>query len=131
HVGSTAVPGLDGKCMIDVLVGIRNWNEGNRIIKKLKSIGFIHIHSREKGRVFMSKRRNTRRGDIHIHIVRKGTKQYKDMLLFRDYLIKNKKARKEYMKTKKDILDKVHGDRKKYRILKGKYIESILHKING
>ena len=130
HIGSTAVPGLAGKGIIDVLIGVKNWREGREIVKKLRHIGFYHVHPKEKGRIFLSNKEETMFGDVHIHIVRKKTKQYNDLLNFRDYLIKHKMERKKYFETKIRLSEKVKGDRKKYTILKGKYIKLVLHRID-
>jgi len=130
HIGSTAVPGLAGKGIIDVLIGVKNWKEGREIVKKLRHIGFNHVHPKEKGRIFLSNRKETKFGNVHIHIVRKKTKQYSDMLNFRDYLIKHKAERKKYFETKIRLSEKVKKDREKYRILKGKYIKLVLHRID-
>ena len=131
HIGSTAVPGLEGKGIIDILIGVNNWREGRSIVNKLQKIGFTHIHERERGRIFLSNKKVSKYGDIHIHIVRKRTKQYRKFLEFRDYLIKNKKAREEYIKEKKRILKQVGNDRVAYKMLKSIYIKSVLKKIDS
>jgi GrpB-like predicted nucleotidyltransferase (UPF0157 family) len=130
HIGSTAITGLGGKGIIDVLIGVKNWKEGREIVKELKHIGFTHVHPKEKGRIFLSNRIVTEFGDVHIHIVRKETKQYEDFLNFRDCLKKNRMERKKYFETKIRLLEKVKGNREKYRILKGRYVESVLRRIN-
>ena len=125
HVGSTAVPGLGGKGIIDVLIGIRSWNETNEIVNKLKSIGFVHVHPKENGRKFLSTKRESALGDYHIHIVHKKTKQYEDFLKFVDVLRKSKEEKEKYLEMKK-VLSEKYKDRKKYRKLKGAYIKTIL-----
>ena len=130
HIGSTAVSGLGGKGIIDILIGIKNWKEIKKVIKKLKNIGFKHIHPKEKGRIFLSKHRESRPGDVHIHIVKNDSKQYRELLAFRDYLRKNKREIKKLFKLKLEWLKKAKGDRFKYNKLKEKYIKEILNKVN-
>lgn len=129
HIGSTAVPGLGGKGIIDVLIGIDNWEQAKEIIKNLKEIGFCHVHLKERGRIFLSKDASLSLKNIHIHIALKKGREYKDLLFFRDYLRKNKEETKNYYNLKKDWLKESEGDRKKYGDLKNKYINNIL-KIN-
>lgn len=126
HIGSTSVPGLGGKGMIDIMIGIKNWKKLKSIVKKLKAIGFNHIHPKEGDHVFLSKVGPTGLNDTHLHIVVRNGKSYKEFLTFRDYLRKNKQEVKRFFKLKKAWAAKVKGDRLKYGKLKRKYVEEIL-----
>lgn len=128
HVGSTAIPGVDGKGIIDILVALDNWGKKEKAVEKLKSIGFTHIHPEENGRIFLSKTKDTGRGDIHIHLVKKGNKDYKEKLLFRDFLRKNENEAQKYQESKYKYIQEADGDRDKYNKLKESYIEEILEK---
>lgn len=130
HIGSTAVPGLGGKGIIDIMLGIKTWQEAEKVKEKLKNIGFKHAHPKEKGRIFLSEHREPTPDNIHIHIVKKGSKQYKELLAFRDYLRKNKKEIKRFFKLKLEWLKEAKGDRVKYNKLKEKYVKDILKRIN-
>lgn len=126
HVGSTAVPGLGGKGIIDILIGIDNWEQATEIIESLKKIGFLHIHLKEKGRIFLSKNTGLSLTNVHIHIAIKQSKEYKELLSFRDYLRENKEKAKNYFNLKKEWLKKSEGNRKIYEELKSKYINKII-----
>jgi len=129
HIGSTAVPGLGGKGIIDIMIGIKNWKEAKEIIKKLESIGFKHLHPKETGRIFLSKHRKPTLDNFRIHIVIKGNKPYKDTLALRDYLRKNRKEIKRLFKLKLKWLKETKGDRTKYFKLKEGYIKEILKRL--
>lgn len=127
HIGSTAVPRLGGKGIIDIMIGIKNWEEAEEVIKKLKDLGFIHIHPKEKGGIFLSKDPGLfPLKNVHIHIVKTGSKVYEDRLAFRNYLRKNKKEIDRFYKLKIKWLKQSKGNRKKYNKLKEKYIKNIL-----
>lgn len=126
HIGSTAVPGLGGKGIIDILIGIDNWEQATEIIEALKKIGFLHVHLKEKGRIFLSKNTGLSLSNVHVHIAIKQSKAYKELLFFRDYLRKNEKETKNYYNLKKSWLKESNGDRKEYGDLKNKYINKIL-----
>lgn len=128
HIGSTAVSGLNGKGIIDILIGIDNWKQVGGIIDNLKKLGFSHIHPKEKGRIFLSKDTSLSLNNIHIHITVKQSRVYKDLLFFRDYLRKNKKEAKNYYNLKLKWLGKSSANREKYQKLKSKYINRILKK---
>ncbi|TRZ79828.1 GrpB family protein [bacterium] len=129
HIGSTAVPGLGGKGMIDIMLGINNWKELDGIIEKLKTMGFSHIHPKENKRVFLSKEGFTKLGDTHIHIVKKGGEIYKDLLSFRDCLISDKKESKRYFNLKLKWLKEFKGDRVKYTKGKEGYVKDVLKRM--
>jgi len=129
HIGSTSIPSLGGKGMVDILIGIKSWRELKKIIAKLKNLGFKHIHPREKGRVFLSKVGPTKLGDVHIHIAIKGGKPYREILAFRDYLRKNKREVKRFFKLKLKLEKEAKGDRTKYGKFKEEYIKEILKRV--
>jgi len=129
HIGSTAVSGLGGKGIIDIMIGIENWKEAKDVIKKLKELGFLHIHLREKGRIFLSKDKSLSLDNVHIHITKIGSKAYKEFLAFRDYLRRDKKETEKYSKLKSKWIEESQGNRGEYRRLKGKYVEKIIGKI--
>lgn len=126
HIGSTAVPGLGGKGIIDIMLGINSWKDLDDVVKKLKTIGFRHIHPKETGRVFLSKIGPTKFGDTHIHIVKNGGKVYKELLSFRDHLIANKEEAKRYFNLKLKWLKRFKGNRAKYTKEKENYIKNVL-----
>ncbi|NQU82575.1 MAG: GrpB family protein [Parcubacteria group bacterium] len=126
HIGSTAVLGLGGKGIIDMMIGINDWKEAEEIVEKLKSIGFTHVNPKENERIFLSTQKDTGIGDFHIHIVKKGGNIYSDILAFRDYLRENKKEVSNFYKLKIKWHTDSNGDRKMYGKLKGEYIKEIL-----
>jgi GrpB-like predicted nucleotidyltransferase (UPF0157 family) len=126
HIGSTAVPGLGGKGIIDIMIALKDWKDGKGAIEKLKTIGFTHIHPKDKGRIFISQPGETKYGGIHIHLVKKGGKEYRNLLFFRDYLREHKKEAKEYDFQKMQLLNKAKGNRAIYKKLKVGYIKNIL-----
>ncbi len=127
HIGSTAISGLGGKGMVDIMIAIKNWEDSDSIIKKLKNRGFKHVHPKESGRIFLSKVRPTKLGDIHLHVVIKNGKLYKDLLSFRDYLRKNKKELKRFFRLKQKWEKETRGDRMKYNKLKKSYVDGVLN----
>ncbi len=126
HIGSTAVPGLGGKGIIDIMIALKDWKGEKEIIEKLKTIGFTHIHPKDKGRIFVSQPPETKYGGTHIHIVKKESREYKNLIFFRDYLRKHKKDAKVYGLQKIQLLKQAKGYRAIYKKLKEKYIKNVL-----
>ena len=127
HVGSTSVLGLGGKGIIDVLICVRNWKESENIINSLNNVGIIYRWPRTNGRIFLSnKKKNSREGDFHIHIVRKGTKQHNDIIRFRNILRQNNLISRDYKKVKILAFKLSKGNRFCYKHFKERFIKTTL-----
>ena len=111
------------------MLGINSWKDLDDIVRKLKSIGFKHIHPKEGERVFLSKIGPTKLGDTHIHIVKKGGKVYRDLLSFRDHLIIDKEEARRYFSLKLKWLKEFEEDRKKYTKEKVSYVKDVLKRV--
>jgi len=129
HIGSTAVPGLSGKGIIDIIIAIKDWRKKKGTVNLLKELEFTHIHPEEKERIFLSRIGPTKYGDTHIHLVRKNSKGYKEILFFRDYMRTHKKEAQEYLKIKERSIKRYKKDRNKYTLSKDKYIKEILKRM--
>lgn len=142
HIGSTSVPGLAAKPIIDVDVVYASDLLFHQVKKRLEKIGYYHngdqgIHGRE---VF--KRSNAASShkilDIiphHLYVCQADSKELLRHLLFRDYLIANADARIQYQQLKYDLADEVKQDRKKYATLKEEkakeFIKDVIEKAKG
>jgi len=129
HVGSTAVPGLSGKGIVDILVGLDDYSAVNGAAAKLNELGYItQFIDPEDEWTFLKSKVHSGLGDYHIHIHRKGNKDYQEMLLFRDYLRNNTEEAKRYAELKKARLEQSQGDRIQFTNLKTDYVQGILQK---
>lgn len=105
HVGSTAVPGLGGKGVIDILISTPK-KEWPKISEELTKANYTYKKKgaeREKQRLFfMANLPDTELGSriYHIHLTYTKSPELKRMTAFRDYLIKNADALREYSKIK-------------------------------
>jgi GrpB-like predicted nucleotidyltransferase (UPF0157 family) len=127
HVGSTAVVGLGGKGILDVLVGT---NESGIYAAKdrLQGLGyeFRQDASTEK-RLFFRRDYRYKQGvrRVHVHLTRLNGKDWKEMVSFRDYLLDKKEAIAEYSKVKRRAVKIANGDGKEYRKQKEEFIKNI------
>jgi GrpB-like predicted nucleotidyltransferase (UPF0157 family) len=129
HVGSTAVPGVDGKGIIDILIGFDNEEQIKEAVVKLMDNGYFSgrsISSRTN-RIFMaSSEDDTTLGDIHLHLVMKDSKDFSDFIKVRDFLRQNPEEAKKYSELKYKIAKETGYDREEYKKKKSKFIEAIL-----
>ncbi|HLB24647.1 MAG TPA: GrpB family protein [Dehalococcoidia bacterium] len=94
HMGSTAVPGLAAKPIIDMMPGLRSLDDARALIPKLESIGYAYVPEFEQdtalgpGMPFRRYLRKDREGAraFHVHMVEHGSDFWREHLLFRDYL---------------------------------------------
>ena len=131
HIGSTAVSGLGGKGIIDVLVVTRK-ELMEKVVDILVSRGFRF--NPEGGtppeRLFVSGPFNFRGEElhIHIHVTFFGSGEHKDKLLFRDYLRRRPEEAKRYLELKKRWSRMAGQDGSKYTELKTQYVKEVLEK---
>lgn len=98
HIGSTAVPELPSKDVVDVLVGVAPGHVsgvGDRLVEG----GFIQEGQRD-GHAWLTRRRSGRRVCV-IHVVETDSRQSARRIAFRDLLRRDPDARAEYLQTKR------------------------------
>lgn len=131
HIGSTAVVGLGGKGIIDIAILV-DQTLIQVISEQLKQLGYIY---RETGstidRWFFridlpDDEQGLRR--YHIHLMFEENEEWKNFILFRDYLNNHPDALKEYADLKKKIASHVGEDGAKYRQLKDPFFKQVITK---
>lgn len=132
HVGSTAIPDLGGKGILDIAVGVSK-SKFAEAKKKLEKAGY---EFREKAgspeRLFfrIDYPHKNRKRRVHIHLTKFKSQDWKGIIGFRDYLLKHPEAVEQYVKIKREGVKKAFGNGEKYREYKEKFIENILKKVS-
>ena len=111
HVGSTAVPGLAAKSIIDIMPLLRSLDDARALIESLASIGYEYVPEFEQPNEFdegMPFRRYFRKdvnGEraFHIHMVEEGSDFCVAHLMFRDFLRISPDDAREYERVKRQI----------------------------
>jgi len=127
HVGSTAIPELGGKGMIDILIAIPDWQEKAGAVKTLGDLGFTHVNPERGDYIFLSKVGETKKNDIHLHLTSVGSAEYHNLLDFRNYLLVHPDEVGHYATLKETWLKDAGGDRKHYGHFKNDYITNLLN----
>lgn len=128
HVGSTAIPNMSGKNIIDILIDVPTKKMLKKITKKIKNEGyFIGKNNSSADYIFFASRKDeTKNGDIHLHLVINGTSSCNDFLILKKYFLDNPIEANNYLKIKYKIAKETNNDRVKYRALKSEYINGLL-----
>lgn len=113
HVGSTSIPGMKAKPIIDIDVGLENWSDFEAVKRALAEIGYEHEGDRGiTGREAFCRNGKTHNEildgiDHHLYVCSIDNEEYKRHILFRDYLRSHDEARERYNQIKEEILAKV------------------------
>lgn len=129
HVGSTAVPGLAAKPIIDIMVGVTSLTLGEQATPLLEALGYeAQGEFGIPGRLFFEKRAGGTVRTHHLHMAEPGGEFWAEELLFRDYLRAHPDEARTYERLKHDMAHKHRFQRAKYTASKTEYILSVLEK---
>jgi GrpB-like predicted nucleotidyltransferase (UPF0157 family) len=139
HIGSTSVPGLAAKPIIDIDLVYNQHVSFYHIMLRLEKLGYYHNGNQGiPGREVFKRSKATVHHTVldfimhHLYVCPAGSKEFENHILFRDYLIANDDARIMYQQLKYDLAGEVKQDRKKYAALKEEkakdFIQDILDK---
>lgn len=124
HIGSTSVPGLAAKPIIDILVVVPDSADESAYLHQLEAAGYV-LRVREpdwnEHRMF-----RTHEKDVHIHIYSAGCPEIQRNLTFRNHLRRNIDDRRRYEQTKRELAAKDWPDMNAYADAKTEVIESII-----
>lgn len=129
HVGSTSVPGLAAKPIIDIAVGVPGPIAIDRFIQLLEPLGYIYRRDEgaSGGQLFVVDEDNRPGHRIaYIHVVTMDDPQWSRYLGFRDRLREDPDARAEYQHLKRQLAAEFPNDRVGYTAAKESFIEGLL-----
>ena len=110
HIGSTSVPGLAAKPIIDIMVAVRSLERVDMAAEKFADIGYEYLGEFGiAGRRYLRKGGDERTHQIHIFQADDWNNIGRH-LAFRDYMRTHEKERDEYAKIKKDLAQKFPYD---------------------
>jgi GrpB-like predicted nucleotidyltransferase (UPF0157 family) len=130
HVGSTAVPGLDAKPVIDILIGVDSLTASRPCIESLSALGYIYAPYRPDEMHWFCKPSPNHRTH-HLHLVPTGSTRYRDELAFRDALRADRALATEYRDLKRALAVEHEHDREAYTKAKGAFIRRVVLAAGG
>jgi GrpB-like predicted nucleotidyltransferase (UPF0157 family) len=124
HAGSTAVPGLAAKPIIDVLLAVADSDDEAAYVRALESAGYVlHIREPEWHQHRMFKGPDT---DINLHVYSFGCPEMDKMIMFRDWLRSNDADRELYERTKRELAKQTWKYVQNYADAKTSVVEEIV-----
>ncbi len=123
HIGSTSVPGLAAKPIIDILVTVSDPDDEGVLVAALEPAGY-ELRVRETGhRMFRTPER-----DVHVHVWRDSDPEVARYLRFRDHLRASPSDRTAYEELKRDLARREWRDMNYYAEAKTEVIQAILRR---
>ena len=125
HVGSTAVPGLVAKPVIDIMVAVESLAASRPAISVLPEVGYQYFPYRPDVMHWFCKPSAAFRTH-HLHLIPFGSRLWTERLVFRDYLRGHSATAAEYAELKRQLAVKFEFDREAYTDAKGEFIQRVL-----
>jgi GrpB-like predicted nucleotidyltransferase (UPF0157 family) len=128
HIGSTSVPKLAGKPIIDIAVAVNSLKEVRKCVKPLKGLGYVYMGQNGVAhqRIFVKGSESNR--THYVHFVEFGGSKWRDYLLFRDALVADSGLRAACAERKLALQKKFPRDRPSYTNGKGRFISATLRR---
>lgn len=127
HIGSTAVPGIEAKPIIDIAVRVENVRDMDDLAAALVGIGY-----KDCGEFGLSGRHFFTKGDprdVHVHVVDYRTDHWERWIAFRDALRAEPATAEAYTNLKRNLVDQFRTERLKYTEGKTDFIIGILSRV--
>ena len=128
HVGSTVVPGLVAKPIVDVAVGVKPEAEQVCLERLKAAYEYRGYAGTNGGHVFV--KRNEQLRTHHVHVVPLGGEQWLAYLRFREILLTSEEARAAYSRDKRALVERYATQRKEYTAAKNMVVDRILSMAN-
>lgn len=132
HIGSTSVPGLGGKPIVDILGGVQNAVDADACLSPLRAIGYddVTVEPQEPNWHYCLGKRlglpRPRLLNFHLHLVTHRSAHWEKQLLFRDYLRAHPMVAREYYDLKQRLASRHHSDREGYTTAKTGFINAVV-----
>jgi GrpB-like predicted nucleotidyltransferase (UPF0157 family) len=121
HIGSTAVPGLAAKPVVDVMVTVDDPDDDAAVLLPLTRAGYVLRVIEPEHRMFRTPQR-----DVHVHLWRAGGHDERRHLLFRDWLRENADDRERYETVKRELASREWDDSNDYADAKNAVVAAIM-----
>jgi GrpB-like predicted nucleotidyltransferase (UPF0157 family) len=136
HIGSTAVPGLAAKPIVDLMASV---NDPDIMVgqasERLAAEGWCHVPAeldrRSWRRFFVKPDASGQRRIAHLHVIAAGHSRWAEQLAFRNALCEDSRLAQEYERLKRRLADQYGDDREAYTDAKTEFIVQVLRRCSG
>jgi GrpB-like predicted nucleotidyltransferase (UPF0157 family) len=125
HIGSTAVPGLVAKPVIDIMAAVASLDASRPALEAVAALHYVYFPYRAEIMHWLCKPSDEVRTH-HLHLVPFGSALWRDRLRFRDRLRNDEHVAAEYAALKLDLAMRYEIDREGYTDAKASFVRRVL-----
>lgn len=129
HVGSTSVPNLSAKPVLDVLVAVPDFDQALQLVPNIEALGYVFRRDEEIEDRHYFRRGNDTARTHHLSLATPTSRHYIDTLAFRDALRSNARLAAEYEELKLTLARAFPRDRESYINGKTHFVMSVLRSV--
>ena len=131
HIGSTAVPGLCAKPIVDIMAGVPGLNEAEVLLPPLAELGYDDVTEIDDNDEWFyclgrapEKPSDTMRY-FHLHLIREDSDDWDRHIKFRDYLRLHPETAADYCTLKRRLAERLRDQREEYTESKTRFIREV------
>lgn len=128
HGGSTVIPTIPAKPIIDMFAAVSSLKDAEKIRKDLEEMGYEYRGEEGVPERILYVKGNPELRTHHLQLVEKTSNEWKNHILIKEYYFKHPKEAKKYGKLKEELSKRYPSDRKAYSHGKDQFIKSIIEK---
>jgi GrpB-like predicted nucleotidyltransferase (UPF0157 family) len=124
HIGSTSIPGMLAKPIIDIAIAIDDFEQARVCIPSIEGLGYEY-----KGEYGIPRRHYFVKGEprlFHVHMSEIDSLEWQNTILFRDYCCQHAEVAQEYAELKAQLAVKYPQDRAAYLDGKTEFVEWVI-----
>ncbi len=129
HIGSTSVPNLSAKPIIDILMAVPSLSSVEKFKETLNKAGYEYRENGSDDTQVLFVKGPEEKRTHYLHITEIGSLVWRNDLAFRNYLITNPKEAAKYEALKLSLASKYAENRGLYTAEKKDYIEGVLRRV--
>lgn len=124
HIGSTAIPDMIAKPVIDILVAVAHFETAAECIQPIKRLGYEYKgESMDLRQYYFVKGQPTA---YHLYMVEPESETWTDRIFFRDYLCQHPDVARHYADLKRELAEQFATDRRAYQERKLGFVNQVL-----
>ena len=132
HVGSTAVPGLAGKPVLDIAIAVDSVEAADACVAPLVALGYEYrgaYGDDPRRRYYVCDVDGLRAAQIHLYVL--PAQAWEEKLAFRDALAADPALAEAYVAEKRCVAELVRWDKAAYSVAKGAFVEAVLARLRA
>ena len=126
HVGSTSVPGLTAKAIVDIQLSVPDVGDARSYVEPLEQLGYDHVPDPRFPTYPFFRYPASGPRAFHLHVAQAGGVEERDHLEFRDRLRADPEIASRYAELKRELARRFFADRVAYSNSKGDFVQSVL-----